>query len=563
MWVVLVLLVVGLLVWSEHEDNPAELSPEPPADLRSREPSSGLTGRAPPARPAPVDPLQDPVPLPAPAPAATEPDESVILYGVVETAAGHPVARAKIDANGRGWSWTEDDGTFSTTVSGPGTYKVRAHFHGLFDADVSKEVVVQAGRDPPFVRLRLSPESGVHGRAVLPDGKPAAGVLLKVTTVNNDMGIGRFAEGIWSSFSARSWLSVRTDEHGGFSFGGLDPRSTYAIWWMGGNGQYVRHPDDVNAGQSNLRLEIERRRIELVFHDPQTKDWVEEVEWKIIDLDGEIEPNVDLDPQLNHGSDWDEPDYITRAGRRLRILAFCWGHTYADLVYETKQSWGTQEVIVPLKRLPGDGARLEVEARDPQGRVIEDMTFRQTFVDDEGRELMDVGLHLIGASGHFETRVPPCRLRIRTARRKPLRGGWQDPTLLLVPAMKTVDVPAEGVLRVQLDMQQGGAARLVFTRPKDPGHYRSGYLLYVNTVDDKGQPVPALWAGSGGAPTPPERVIDTDDPPRSTPLAPGRYEVTVYEDFSSIDLVPVKASFWIRAGKVTDVPIQLVREGER
>jgi hypothetical protein len=45
--------------------------------------------------------------------------------------------------------------------------------------------------------------------------------------------------------------------------------------------------------------------------------------------------------------------------------------------------------------------------------------------------------------------------------------------------------------------------------------------------------------------------------------AAGRYRLKVYEDFSSIDLRPVTVPVEIRQGKLTRVPVQLVRESEK
>ena len=57
---------------------------------------------------------------------------------------------------------------------------------------------------------------------------------------------------------------------------------------------------------------------------------------------------------------------------------FSWGYEHVDTTYIVKDLWGAQDVPIRMKPLPGDGARLFLEARDPEGRVVKNMGFRRT-----------------------------------------------------------------------------------------------------------------------------------------------------------------------------------------
>ncbi len=514
--------------------------------------------------PTATAPMGGPEPEPEvpPAPAPETKGESGLISGLVLTAYGDPVARVQVDVDGRGLEFTNAWGAFVLAVPGPGTYTVRARLGGLFHGTVTEEVVVPAYGVVTRVRLRFPKGSSVQGRALLPDGRPAENSLIKITTTTNRMELSRMAEGIWSSTNARSWLACRADHNGEFGFAGLHPSSTYVLWWMGDDGTLVRHPEDVNAGQSDLRVEVRRHRVVVGTYDAETGEGIENDEWHIRDLDVPAPHDEDFDEQLNQGSAWDENHFITPPGRRLRVVAFSWGYEHVDTTYVVKDGWGAQEVAVRMKPLPGHGARLSFEARDPEGRVVQDMRFRRTYVDTHGQEVTDVGLHLIGPSGDWETRIPPCRLRVRT-RGKETPTGWDDPSLLLLPATKTIDVPKSGDVQVQLDMARGGAAVLEFKAPKNPGHYRGGYLLETELRDEQGRVVPVRWSSLRASPGNPQSVLQTDGLVRSTALPAGRYRLKLYEDFESIDLRPVTVPVEIRQGKLTRVSVQLVRESEK
>ncbi len=552
-WILLgvVLLVLAALAWRAQEREPAnDLRPEPAepatpgAPVLTSRPLPPVPKPKPVFAPAPTpSPTSNPVPKPQPAPS------SLInkITGRVVNAFGDPVGRMAMRVKGGGWWYATPEGRFELSVPRPGTYTILGTAAGSFHARVEHEVTTDNRGAASNVRVVVPADHSLHGVALLPDGRPASGVLIKVAPTHADGNdLGYLAEGIWSMLDGRSWLASRTDEDGVFGFGGVDPRSTYKLWWIGDDGEPTCHPEPVRAGQDKVQIEIARHRLRLrVTSSNPDVPFEPEITIRTPDLLPTSESSrFSFEKPFNRGSHWDEPTFVAPAGTRLRVTVFAPGHAHFDRPYVIKETYGTQVLPIELKHLSAC-ATLDVEVRDPEGRVLPEAVIRKTYVDSAGAEVADVAT----------TRIPPCRLRVRTTG---FRGvtRWDDPRLLLLPATATVDVPRSGTKRVQLDVERGGSVELQFLEPEKRGAYQDSFFLDYVLRDDVGRPVDVVWYRPDG--TTSGTLIS--EPRRSTVLRPGHYELTLSPGFAGHELKPITVPISIEQGRVTKQPVQLVHQ---
>ena len=189
-----------------------------------------------------------------------------------------------------------------------------------------------------------------------------------------------------------------------------------------------------------------------------------------------------------------------------------------------------------------------------------------SYVDEDGSEVMRLGLTLIGENGEWGTWIPPCRLRVRTAWPNDATS-WNDKRLLLLPASQTFEMPRSGTKRVVLEMTRGGMAELVFKEPRTRGAYQGYYFLEYELRDDRGEVVPVGWYAGGPwdrnviLDTPPHvSTLTTDGAKRTTALPAGRYTLKLWASFAGHELESMTVPLSIVQGKVTKHVVQLVHE---
>lgn len=551
---VLILVGVVLLLLRQDAQDGAPAN-EPGSSAPQRPPGLLVPSQTTedPPQPAPAQPQAPPETAPKTAPKTG----GGMITGSVVNALGDRIARVQVNANGRGLEFTDPSGNFKIQIPKPGTYTLRAHVGGWFEGTAQQVVTTDDDGVARDVQLVFPLEGTLQGRALLPNGEPAVGVVIKVTTTTNK-DLGRFSEMHWNSFDARSWLAARTDKEGRFGFAALDPRSAYVLWWKSDAGELVQHADTVLGGQTDVLVEVERHRLVLDVVDKTS--YFNDLDPYVTIVDGTQTHGPMLLSRARYGlqRDWEESDWVAPAGRALRIVLLHPGHALVDQTYTMQAAVGEQRVQVPMFGHK-EAARLRFEARDAQGHAIAHKGFTFDYVDEDGSVVTALWPKMRQVDGVWETRLPPCRVRIGT-------GGttraldWSDPGILQLPSHQTLDVPARGEVWVQLDSVLGGAFVLHFLEPKKRGAYQGAFFLESALRGPGGNVVPVSWFDPGRVPQDKTNTLTTAGQRRSQALPVGRYELTLWPSFKGHELKRITQTIDIEAGKVTLLPIQLIHQ---
>jgi len=386
--------------------------------------------------------------------ARIELEPGVPLSGIVRSAGGRPLARARIHLHGRA-AYADADGRFVVHAKKAGAVELRvthpAHVAGRFPATAPATGLL----------LTLDPGLTVSGAVRFPDGKPVPGVSLQASGVS---------------------LRTTTDEDGRYVLSGFEP----------GEAKLVCVPTwekrAVEAGARGVDFTVDRHL------------------FRIVVLDGEGRPfrNASIVWRKTRGQDEDAGSGAGSVDSEGRITIAAWpgervlvspsapGHAQEEHLLLAEGTPRLHDVKLVL-RPPAKPGRVEVRVRRADGEVPASVFLRlENATGFSVRGFSDRKIDLDEKGRATVEGVPPGRFTARLSESKRFSPveGYGLPAGAAVTVESGVGTPLEAVLpeggRIRVTVRSPAGEVLVPARlvVRDPEGGRVRAAFYQRTGDE-------------------------------------------------------------------------------